>query len=236
MSRDNDRKRFGGRRLLIAAGSAASLALVATLVLGTSYGLFSSTSPTQSNTIKAGTVTLSQSAVHNCAIGPMAPGEASTGWTPAGSDLECSFIVTYGGNAPAFIGLDVSIAPTHAGSDPNGVLTGANGLYDSTTTGLQVSIKDSNSVVYMSNTTLGGAATTGASPSAGDLLESTTPATNGTSVEFTVDYSLPAGSTNAYMKAASSISLIAHAVQAKNNGNALGCTSGRVCPGITGWS
>lgn len=224
------------RRLLIAAGSGAALAALATFAAGAAFGLFSTTKPSGSSSFSSGSVTLARSAVHTCGTGPMAPGEASTGWVPAGADLECSFTITYTGTAPAFLGLDVSIAPTHAGSDPNGVLTGATGLYDSTSAGLQVAIKDSTGVAYMTGTTLGGSATSGANPSLNDLLHSATASTNGASLTYTVDYQLPGTTTNAYMQAASSITLTVHAVQASHNGSTVGCTPGRVCAGIQGWS
>jgi hypothetical protein len=212
------------------------LAALVTFGVGAGFGLFSSSAASQANTFHSATVTLSESAVQTCTIGPMAAGESSTGWSPAGSDAECSFTVTYNGSVPVYLGLDVSIASTHAGSDPNGVLTGATGLYDSTVTGLQVKIADSNGVVYMSGTTLGGSPTSAASPSASNLLESVTPATNGTQVTYKLDYQLPSSTTNAYMHAASSITLVAHAVQAANNGSTTGCTAGQVCGGIHGWS
>jgi hypothetical protein len=99
---------------------------------------------------------------------------------------------------------------------------------------LQLLIRDAQTT-YMSGTTLGGAATAGANPSAANLLVSTTPAVNGSGVTFTVDYSLPATTTNSYETAGSSITLTAHAVQASNNGTTAGCVAGRVCATLGSW-
>ena len=236
-SRSNDGKRFGVKRLLVAASYALSLAAVAALITGATYGFFKTTSSAQSNTFTAGTVTLGQPALSTCSVTGLAPGDASTGWTPAGSFAECSFTVTYGGSVPAYLALDVSIAGTTLGVDPTGALAGRY-LYDSSGNGLQVLIKDDQGtpVTYMTGTTLGGGATSGSAPSATNLLVSKSAFSNGGSVTFTVDYQLPSTNTNAYQGARSSITLTAHAVQSKNNGSATTCTAGQVCAGIVGWN
>ena len=233
----NGKRRFGVRRLLVAASYAVSLAAVAALVTGATYGFFSATQSSSSNSFTAGNVTLGQSAVQTCAVTGLGPNDASTGWTPGGTDMQCSFTVTYQGSVPAYLGLDVSIAGTTLGVDPTGALTG-HYLYDSGSNGLQLLIRDQQGspVTYMTGTTLGGSATSGTSPSTADLLVSKTAFTNGGSVTFTVDYSLPSTTTNAYQGAGSSVTLTAHAVQASNNGSTALCTAGQVCAGITSWS
>jgi len=172
-----------------------------------------------------------------CFVTGLAPADASTGWSPSGSKAQCTFSVSYAGNAPAFLGLDVARASTQTGRDPNGALAGATGLYDSTPMGLQVLIRDGQAtpVTYMSGTTLDGSPTAGANAGAANLLVSTTPAVTGTSVTFTVDYSLPASTTNAYESAGSSITLTVHAAQAGNNGSTASCVAGRSCPSIASW-
>jgi hypothetical protein len=225
-----------GRRVPRLGVIAAAIAAAA-IAAGVTYAVFSLTAAGGASSFSAADVTLAQSAVHTCVVTGLAPGDASTGWTQPGPKDQCSFTVTYAGSAPAFLGLDVSFAGTQAGSDPNGVLPGAAGLYDSSATGLQVLIRDAQStpVTYMNGTVLGGAATSGADAGASNLLVSTTPATTGTTVTFTVDYLLPASTTNAYEHAASSVTLTVHAAQAGNNGSAASCTAGRVCPGIGSW-
>jgi hypothetical protein len=247
--RERGKRRRLSKRFVFLVSYVLSLGAVAALVAGASFGMFSATASSSTSTFSSGTVTLGQSASTTCSVSPLAPGAGTSagGGTPTNAtELQCSLTVSYSGNVPAWLGLDVSIASTHAGSDPYTGLTGAPGLYDGTATGLQVLIKD-GTTTYMDSdgsptgttagTFLGGSAATGASPSVSDLLVSTTPFTSLSGpVTFTVDYSLPSGSTNAYMGAASSITLTAHAVQSGNNGSTSLCTAGRVCAGINGWS
>ena len=84
-------------------------------------------------------------------------------------------------------------------------------------------------------THLGGAATTPGSASATgtNLLVSKTPFTNGQSVTFTVDYTLPVGSTNAYDTAGTTVTLLAHAVQSQGNGSVASCTAGHQCDTVS---
>jgi len=227
------------KRFALGAAAVATVGAVATLAAGVTFGLFSATTQGQTNSFTAGTVTLAQSATTTCSVGPMSPGDGTlAGYNNEGTDTACSFTVTYGGNVPAWLGLDVSIASTHAGSDPNGVLTGAAGLYDSTANGLQFTITDSQGapVTYMTGTTLGGTKTSGASATADDLLVNTSSFSAGQSVTFTVNYGLPITASNAYQGAASSITLLAHAAQANNNALPGTCASGQACAPTNGWS
>jgi len=208
------------------------------VVAGATFGLFSAASPNQSNHFSAGSVTLGGSTSGTCSVSNLQPGVSSSGF---GSGTEtaapCTLTVNYTGSVPGWLGLDVSIASTSPGTDPNGVLTGAAGLYDSTSTGLQLLITDNQNtpVTYMNGTTLGGSATTGAHPSSTDLLVNTASFANGQSVTFTINYMMPTTATNAYEGAGSSITMQAHSVQAANNNSTSSCTVGDPCTSVS-WS
>jgi hypothetical protein len=225
----------GKRRLLLAAGALGATGAVATLVAGATFGFFSATTPTVSNTFTAGTVTLAQSAVTSCTIANIQPGDSGS----------CGLTVTYNGSVSggALLGVDLGISSTAAGSPVQAYAPGntgttpaaAAGLYDSTANGLQVTISD-GSTTYMSGTSWNGAGTTGASPSINDLLVNTAAASAGYAKTFTISWSLPTTANNAYQGAGSTVTVLVHAVQAKNNGSTTGCTPGATCAGITSWS
>ncbi len=111
-------------------------------------------------------------------------------------------------------------------------------LYDSTANGLQVTIADNQaiSVTYMSGTSWNGSSTSGTTPSVNDLLVNKAAFTGSTAVQFTISWSLPTTASNAYDGAASTLTMLVHAVQAGNNGSTASCTAGDTCSGITAWS
>ena len=230
-------KFHGKKRLLLAAGALAATGAVATLVAGSTFGFFSATTPTVSNTVTAGTVTLAQSAVSSCTITKVQPGDSGS----------CSLTVTYNGtvSAGAYLGVDLGISGT-AGSPVQAYAAGnagttpaaAPGLYDGTANGLQLSLVDSQTspVTYMSGTSVNGSNFNGASPSVNDLLVNTSPAATGFATTFTLSWSLPTSANNAYQGASSTVTILVHAVQAGNNGNTTGCTAGDTCAGIGTWS
>ena len=249
------RRRFGNWwRVLGGISLAASAgALVATFAFGAL-----ATNGQGTGSASTASVSLTQSAKKTCVVGPMQPGDGtiSPGQPNASAnEVQCQFTVTYGGSIPAYLGLSVTIASTHAGlpakQDDGITPPAAPGLYDSSVNGLQVLIKDNQSTptVYMNSngsqsnttgagTTLGGSVTTGANPSATNLLVSTSTFSSSAQVEFTVDYYLPAlmGSSvgNSYEAAASSITLSVRAVQSAGNSTSA-CSAGRPCSGVT-WS
>lgn len=242
------------KRLLLAASALGAVGATATLVAGVTFGFFSATTPSQTSTFTAGNVTLSQGATDTCTVtstsGTVTAGTngSSVADIVPGDSGTCTDTVTYTGSAPAYLGVDLAIASTAAGNGP-AAYTGAGatpaddctpgsagGLYDGSACGLQVKVTDSNATTFMSGTTWNGTAASGVSPSVSDLLVNTTPDNAGTSVTFTVAYSLPVGAPNAYQNAGSSITLSVHAVQSGNNGSASACTAGDTCAGITGWS
>ena len=93
------------KRLLLAAGSAATVAAVAMLAAGITFGLFSATTASQTKQFSAGTVTLSSDTSGACSVAAMLPGA-----TPR----PCTLTATYSGTVSAYMGLDVLIE-TQAG-------------------------------------------------------------------------------------------------------------------------
>lgn len=87
---------FLGRRIALAL---ATTGVVAALVSGVSFALFTSDAGNQSNTFTAGTVTLTQTPAFSCQTSNnMAPGDTDT----------CTYGVSYTGSLPAWIGADTT--------------------------------------------------------------------------------------------------------------------------------
>jgi hypothetical protein len=208
------------KRLALGAGAVATVGAVATLVAGVTFGLFSASQTGATNTFTAGTVTLTNPVNASCTISPMAPGDSSAGYTPvpAGQTdpqtAACTFAVTYGGNLPAYLGVDAAV--------------GGTGLYDASATGLQFQIGDGTTSY----------ATGGALNGTSNLLVSTTPdAANSSKVHtFTVNYALPTASPNSYQGKNTTLTLTVHAVQSGNNNFVGGCTAGQSCGVAANWS
>ncbi len=231
------------KRAATVAAALASLAAGATFVAGVTLGLFSSTGHTSGNdTFAAGVVSLGTPVSTSCTINPMSPGDASTGWSPAGSNATCTYQVTYSGNIPAVLALDLAITGV-AGSPvaPYGGATpsAAPGLFDGTANGLQLLVTDA-STTFLNSTTYkdqaGSPVSLSSTSSATDLLISRTTFTNGGSDTLTVNFKLPTSATNAYDSASSTIVLVIHAVQANNNALPAGCAAGNVCSSGFNWS
>jgi hypothetical protein len=222
--RSNDRKRFGVRRLLVAASYVVSLAAVAALVSGTAFGFLSSSASSSSNSFTAGTVTQSNDLTGTCAVSNMLPN---------GSQSTCTLKVTYTGNKAAYLGIDVLIE-TQAGS-------GGTKLYNPTDSShdLQVAITSASpSVTYTvpaTSTTCPGSAPAGSTCyELKNQLVSTGPFTNPSAqVVFTATLSLPTASTTGYQGGAAQIILTAHATQSGNNGSVGSCTAGQSCNGVS---
>lgn len=243
------------KRLALGAGAVATIGAVGTLVAGVTFGLFSATTPTQSSTFTAGTLTLNNTVAYSCTV---ANGSNSTAdnsvanastvkYVVPGDSGTCSFAVAYGGNVPANVAVDVVVtstggttaqayAPGNTGTTP----TAANGLYDGSAAGLQLGITDSGSVTYNSGhswteTTLNGATPWNASANDVLVAKSTTSSTFGGSGTdtFTVAYNLPSTTGNGYQNASTTITFLVHAVQSANNGSTTGCTVGHVCTTTT---
>jgi hypothetical protein len=221
----NDRKRFGGKRLLVAAGYVASLAAVAALFAGVTYGLFSATTSNSPDGFTAGTVTQSNALTGACSVSNM---------LPDGSTSACTLKVTYTGSRDGYLGLDVLIQ-TQAGSGGHALYDPGDAAHD-----LQVSVTSSSpSVTYdvpVTSTPCPGTAPSGSTCYELDReLVSPAPLANGGQVTFTTTLSLPTTSTTGYQGGAAQIVLTAHAAQSDNNGSTGGCTAGRTCNGVS-WS
>jgi len=240
------------KRLAIGASALATVGAVTTLVAGMTFGLFSATTPVQSNTFTAGKVSFGTPGGLACNVANAQPGDSGT----------CTLQETYNGTASsgAYLGLDVAITGASgtpvAPYSPTSTLpapTAANGLYDGTVNGLQVEISDGQAtpVYYMNangaqsgagynvaGTYLGGSATTSgsASASAADLLVNTTPFTSSTTITWTVNWSLPSSAGNAYDGATTTIALLVHAVQAGNQTFTGSCAVGKTCGIPANWS
>jgi len=120
--------------LLITAATVATIGSVVVLAFGVTFGLFSATSSSQTNTFTAGTVSIGTPVSVPCTVSNMVPGDDSTGYTPdvpGRTDAQtaaCTFTVTYSGSAPAYIGL--------------GMVASGTNLYDGTANGLQFQVSD----------------------------------------------------------------------------------------------
>lgn len=235
------RKSTTRKRLLGAASFLASIVAVFFLVTGVTYGRFISTTATQNNTFSSGTVTVSGSASQTCSVSNMAPGDSSSGYKPSGTlvgtgtDAECKITVSYPGSVPAYLGLDLGVSST-AGT----VSSPAPGLFDGSSTGLQLLLKDSQGspITYVNGTSYtnksGSPVTMSFNSGVADLLVNTSPLTSSSSaVTFTLDFYLPTTSTTGYQGAASTFTITVHAVQSGNNA-ATGCTTGQQCPVVSG--
>ena len=220
---------LGGISLAGAVG-----ALVATLA----FGALSATGVGTGSASTGGVVlTLNgPPATFVCTVGPMTPGDASTGWTPTGSDPPCTFSVTYSGSLPAFIGVYFSYTPT------------SGGLYDTTANGLQFQITDGSGNTY----TTGGMLNASGASAANPLLVASDAASPPNTVHaLTVNYALPRlynsspdTQDNNYQKLTTNLTITVEAVQSQGNGYATKdgtsggtpCTPGQRCAGISAWS
>lgn len=232
------------KRVATAGAALASLWAGATIVTGITLGMFSGAGQLSgNNTFTSGVVSFGSPDSTACTINPMAPGDASTGWSPAGSNATCTHQVTYSGNVPAFLGLDLTITGV-AGSPvaPYGGTTpsAATGLFDGTANGLQLLVTDAASTTFLNGTTYqnqaGSPVPLSSTSSVTGLLVSRTALTNGGTETITVNHKLPTSASNAYNAASSTLVLVVHAVQADNNTLPAGCAAGNVCTSGFNWS
>jgi predicted ribosomally synthesized peptide with SipW-like signal peptide len=227
----------GKKRLLLAAGTLASIGAVVALATGVTFGFFSATSGPESNSFTAGTVSLTSDATGACTVTQISPGDSGT----------CTLSATYGGSVPAYLGLDLSINGNTpgsgannayvAGSDLGAVVAGANALFDGSANGLQLTLTDGTAQYFFNGTqweTKAGLATnlTSDNGSTGTVNDLFMGAATGTAQTITLGWLLPTTANNAYQAAGSSFRLQIHAVQSANN-PATGCTVGQQCPTTT---
>jgi hypothetical protein len=218
------------KRLALGAGAVTTVGAVATLVAGFTFGLFSGTESSGANTFTAGTVSVGAGTPTSvtCTITNMVPGDSSSGASAGSkSDSTCTYNVKYTGSASAYLAVDVAVS------------NGGTALYDGSATGLQLFLADGSSTSYLSGTSYkqqGGASAAlpaGATP---NLLVSTTPASTGTAVNFSLDYAMPAAAGNSYQSGSATVTLTFHAVQAGNNPVPGGCAAGQQCNAGSGFA
>lgn len=220
--------RFTWRRLLAATSVLACALTVYSTATGTTFGRFSASRTSGSNSFSAGTVTLANSAIQSCPVSGLLPNTLAS----------CTFTATYSGSVPAYLAVDVLIQ-TQAGSGGTTLYNPADPTHD-----LQVTIMSSSpSVAYTvpaTATTCPGGAPTGSSCYELDNELIATTAQTSAAVTFSISVNVPNGSTTGYQGGAAQIILTTHAVQSKNN--TLSCsatpTAGSPCTptGSFSWS
>ena len=144
------------KRLLMTAAALATIASIVALAAGVTFGLFSAATTPESNTFSTGTVSLTSNATGACTVTNAVPGDTGS----------CTFVATYTGSVPAYVGLDVS-----DNTGGNLVSTG----------GLTYTITDASSTTYSTPGT--------------DLYvgQESGPSTANT---FTINWSMPSSYTN----------------------------------------
>ena len=212
------------KRLVLAAGSVATVGAVSALVVGATFGLFSSGTVTQTNTFTAAKVTLTKTATASCSISTLVPGDKSSGYAniDTASHRPDSHAVHLHSEVhrwrAAYLGLSVTVVGTAGATAP--------GLYNGTSgTGLKLKVSDTASVTF----TLAGL--TSATSSTSNLFVSTSPIPSGTSIKFSVNFALPRAMTNKYQGAKTTLKLKVGAVQSGNNHPSTGTctTAGKQC-------
>jgi len=164
-----------------------------------------------SNSLAAGAVTLTDSAVANCPISNLLPNGTATA---------CTFTATYAGSAAAYLAVNVLIE-TQAGGGGTRLYNPGDSAND-----LQVTITSSTPTVTYSVPTT---ATTcpGGAPSGSVCYELdnelvSTSAVTSAAVGFSVSVKLLSSSTTGYQGGAAQVIVTTHAVQSANN--TLSCT------------
>jgi spore coat-associated protein N len=224
------------KRIALGAGVAATLAAVGTLVAGLTFGLFSASGSSSSNSFTAGTVTVGTGtpASVTCNLTNIVPGDSSSG-APIGNKAgtPCTYNVKYTGSVSAWLAVDVTIG------------NGSTALYDGTATGLQLYMKDGTPTTYLTSTAptagttftkQGGTVQSLPTGATSNLLVSTTAATTNTAVNFTLDYAVPVASGNSYQGGSATVTLTFHAVQSSNNALPAGCAAGQQCNAGSGFA
>jgi len=181
-------------------------------VTGATFALFTATTSSGSNSLAAGTVTLTDSAVANCPVSNLLPNGTATA---------CTFTASYAGSAAAYLAVNVLIE-TQAGGGGTRLYNPGDSAND-----LQVTITSSNpSVTYGVPTT----ATTcpGGAPSGSVCYELdnelvSTSAVTSAAVGFSVSVKLPSGSVAGYQGGAAGVIVTTHAAQSASN--TLSCTA-----------
>ncbi|MEA2685777.1 MAG: hypothetical protein QOE93_972 [Actinomycetota bacterium] len=242
-------KHFNRKRLALVGGAVTTVGAGAALLAGATFGFFSSAGTAGgTNTFTAGTVFVDKDTTTQvtCNAGPMSPGDTQS--SGVGQLGACEYDIVYTGDVDAYLGLDVVITGTDGTPVvPYGstIPSAAHGLYDGTSTGLQVTISDGTNT-YVSGTTyntqvlIATPATLsidGSGEAAVSKLLMNTAAVNVDDTRhLTVSYTLPTGAGNAYNDAASTIQLRVHAVQYDHVTLPGTCSVGHVCSAGMTWN
>lgn len=208
---------------LVAAGA------VTVLVGGASFALFSSSAQSQNNTFAAGTVKLKEGTSTVCTVENIAPGDGTFTSSQLGTTADhepCTYDLVYSGSLSAWVYVNVSVTSS-SGSDANAAGIGTEPLYDGTSAGLDVIIKDyrSNRIHLGSGTLTPATATAPASYTSSDnhqLLGKFTATNLDNTDRITTNWALPHDAGNGYQGGTASITITAKAVQARNNTNGSG--------------
>ena len=223
------------KRLAIIGAAAATIGAAGTLAGGLTFGLFSASGSSGSNTFTSGTVSIGTGTGTSvtCNITNMVPGDSSSGAPIGGrADTPCTYNVNYTGTASAYLAVDVAV---------NNV--GSPALYDGSATGLQLYLTDGSSTTYLTSTaptggtTFTAEGTPGAPASllpsvpAANLLVSPVATTTTTAVSFTLNYAVPIATGNTYQGGSATVKLTFHAVQASNQVIPGDCAAGHQCNG-----
>ena len=217
------------KKRLVALAALVGLGALGAGVLAITSALFSDTTSGSTNLINSGTVTVGPGSAPSvvCAVTNLVPGDSSSGHSLGSkARTQCKYSVKYTGTAPAYLAVDLSVA---AGATP---------LYTNDSVGLRWLIRDGSTTYvnghqYTDQDDVLHAIVAG-TPVA-NLLVSTTPASTGDEVVFTVDYLLPNTSGNAYQGGSTSVQLTFHAVQSGNQTLPAACAAGQQCAGLV-WS
>jgi predicted ribosomally synthesized peptide with SipW-like signal peptide len=189
-------------RLLAVTGLAMSAAAACLLVTGATFALLTASMSSGSNSLAAGTVTLTDSAVANCPVSNLLPNATATA---------CTFTATYAGSAAAYLAVNVLIE-AQAGAGGTRLYNPGDSAND-----LQVTITSSNpTVTYAMPTTAttcpGGAPSGSVCYELDNELVSTTAVTSA-AVGFSVSVKLPSGSATGYQGGAAQVIVTTHAAQ-----------------------
>jgi predicted ribosomally synthesized peptide with SipW-like signal peptide len=207
-------------------GGLLALAAMGTLVVGSTFALFSASESSAVNTFESGTVTvgLGDDASVVCKMQDLAPGDSSANAALGSKSMDsCSYAVKYTGSSAAWLSVDVLIEST------------GTSLYTGDAKGLQFFVADGATNIIDGTTfaTIDGsdtAATSGVTVE--HILLSSTPAVTGDTATFAIDYLLPLLAPNSLQGADTSITITFHAVQSANQ--PIGsCQAGRQCNTIT---
>ena len=240
---------IGKKRLALAAGSVTAAGAVATLVAGTTFGLFSSQNVGSPSTFTAGTVSLSQDASVTCTLSNIQPGDSTAGWAAVntgaagngttGSQCQLPYTYTAPNESSAWLAVDITFAQTK-GPDPEPTPYGgssapaAANLIDGSNAGLQLLLQDGSTSVINgfqykqdnAGNTLANLPATGVN----DLLLNTgSNATTSQSGTLKLDWSMPSSSGNAYQGASTVVTMTVHAVQSRNNPKDSNCVAYSSC-------